>query len=797
MMTKSSFYTWLLVPILLIVYLYFSLQIRSDMSFFEAENPSHSERIIQQYLNNGEANRIIFIRLFQAINTSPPISPEKFAQLSQQLRKKLLESGRFLAVENGSLAGQAVQNSQLYPYRYLLSSELDNPDYFNTHSLKEQLNGLMGRLETVLSLEEQQLIAEDPLNTWLKHLQSMQNTQLENQYGVWFNTRGEAILLLKTRAGGFEQEKQFDNIAYLNTQIKQILPKDISGDISGAAVIALEISQTIAQQIKVISSIASSVLALFLFSIFRSFKFLLLVSVPLIFALIVGSTVVMLFYGYIHGIALAFGITIIGVAVDYPIHYFSHLWSNSGTNSDKTRISHNKSIIITIWPKLKLGLLTTLIGFSAITFSSFSGLNQLGLFASSGLIAAALTTRYFLPYFEYKNPNSMQVVDKWIKPFNFKGRCLYRYILWLLISVAIIMIATHNKLWENDLSSLSPISNELKQKDFQLRKSLNLPELRHLLLISAESQQEVIQQSEQLSHYLNTLIKAGTISHYDTVSRYIPSVKTQLLRQAHIPSNDILEQRLSLALNDSPFDPQAFSAFVRSLQHNKQVQPLTPNQLQDSLISAKISSMLLQNKETRSWTSLVFLSGVNTERLRKAFNQSNNPFPNSIQLIDIKQQTNQLVEQYRHDALQWFTFGCIFIFIFLLVYTQSLTILPALFLPFSGAIILTIGSLLLFGYSLSIFHLVTLLLIVGLGIDYSIFIHDSKISKSTANSLQIEEKHRVNTFSVLVCSISSFIMFWSLSLSSIPVLNAIGLTASLGIILAFVLTLIFSRPCNH
>jgi predicted exporter len=124
----------------------------------------------------------------------------------------------------------------------------------------------------------------------------------------------------------------------------------------------------------------------------------------------------------------------------------------------------------------------------------------------------------------------------------------------------------------------------------------------------------------------------------------------------------------------------------------------------------------------------------------------------------------------------------------LFVITRQLFSLLALIIPFSGAIILTIATLLLFGYSLSIFHLVTLLLVVGLAIDYSIFMFYAQKNITQHNNI-----NDVSQVSVIICLISTVIMFGALGLSTLPVLKAIGLTASLGAIYAFLLTFLISN----
>ena len=82
----------------------------------------------------------------------------------------------------------------------------------------------------------------------------------------------------------------------------------------------------------------------------------------------------MLLFGSLHGITLAFGMTLLGVAVDYPLHLFSHLRDDETPQSTLRRV----------WPTLRLGVLTTALGYLAMVFSDFDGLRQLAVFAIGG-----------------------------------------------------------------------------------------------------------------------------------------------------------------------------------------------------------------------------------------------------------------------------------------------------------------------------------------------------------------------------------------------------------------------------
>src|SRR6185312_11833470 len=84
---------------------------------------------------------------------------------------------------------------------------------------------------------------------------------------------------------------------------------------------------------------------------------------------------------------LGFGVTLIGESVDYAIYLFTQTAPGSSPDSTLSRI----------WPTLRLGVLTSVAGFSAMLFSSFAGFAQLGLFSITGLLVALAAARWLLP----------------------------------------------------------------------------------------------------------------------------------------------------------------------------------------------------------------------------------------------------------------------------------------------------------------------------------------------------------------------------------------------------------------
>ncbi len=339
-------------------------------------------------------------------------------------------------------------------------------------------------------------------------------------------------------------------------------------------------------------------------------------------------------------------------------------------------------------------------------------------------------------------------------------------------------------MWEKDLSALSPIPQWQKQQDFELRKAMGLAELRYTLILQNESPEALLQQSEQLMPQLDALKKQDIISGYDMAARYLPSIKYQQTQQQKIPQADELQKSLQQVLDKTPLDSPAFKPFIHDIRVSKTMPLLSAEKLLNdtgsNLISDKIKTLIFQQNSSSLWTAIIPLQGVHTNNLNL---QSLITINNKLRLLDLKTQSEEMLAGYRYEALLWFFSGLFLILGVLFISSKKTSALIPLALPFSGAVILTIASLLLMGYSLSIFHLVTLLLVVGLGIDYSIFTFFSH-----KNFEKMKQTSEVSQVSVIICMVSTIIMFGALGLSDLPVLRAIGLTASLGAAYAFLLT---------
>ena len=269
---------------------------------------------------------------------------------------------------------------------------------------------------------------------------------------------------------------------------------------TGPSVIAVEMRQTIQHDVWWLSLCATLLVTTFLFVSYGSVSVLALSLLPLTSAILAGIVAVDLAFGFIHGLTLAFGITLLGVVDDYPIHLFSHL----------TRESRAPAVMKEIWPTMRLGVVATALGFSALLLSGFPGLSQLGLFAMVGLFTAACVTRWVLPHIVpigFHTRREGLHVAQWVDALT-----RARLVVPLLVVLAIgSFIWSDTPLWEQDIANLSPISTEKKERDQALRNELGVPDVRDLIVVEGSSEEEVLQRSETLALALDPLVsKRGT-----------------------------------------------------------------------------------------------------------------------------------------------------------------------------------------------------------------------------------------------------------------------------------------------
>jgi predicted exporter len=742
------------------------LVIGADLRLFLPNPVTPEQRLLLEEIGEGPASRVLVVALEGA---EAPV----LADVSRALVDSLRDNPNFSVITNGEMSLDAVPD-ELLPYRFLLSPTLD------TQPLDEKyLHGeLLARGRDLASpagafLEE--WLPRDPTLELLKLLQRWQPMQEPHrEFDVWFDRAGRrALLLVVTKAPGFDPDRQKVALGDLEHALQQVAgDRKVKMTVSGAGKFSVLMEARTRGQAQAFGTAATIGMILLLLVAYRSVGSIVLSSLPLASAAIAGMAAVSAIFGTVHGITLAFGFTLIGVAQDYPMHLLSH-----------RRPDHEPADIARgLWPTLATGVASTCIAYLTFMFSGVNGLAQLACFTVASLAVAGVTTRFGLPVL-------MASAARDFGDSRFLDRLWDRiaalpHMRWTAVALAAtgigVIVLAPQTFWENDLSRLTPVPRDLLITDAELRSELGTADARYLLVVSAADGEQALGALETMEPALQALVKNGAIGGYDDAARYVPTAQTQLRRQQRLPDAATLREVLRRAQIGTPFRAGVFDPFVQDVEEARSLPPLTVEKLRASPLGASMDMLLTQRSGGVS--ALVTLSGVNDVAALRAFARKAG---DNVSLLDIKDASEQLIAAQRTRILWSLAAAAVLLVIVIAVALRERSRVLRVLAPMALTTVLVLAVLRATGESLNLFHLIALILAAGLGLDYALFFEHASLDRA---------EQRRTLHAVLVCSLSTLMVFALLGLSDVPVLRAIGVTVTLGVIFNFVFALLLTRP---
>ncbi len=303
-------------------------------------------------------------------------------------------------------------------------------------------------------------------------------------------------------------------------------------------------------------------------------------------------------------------------------------------------------------------------------------------------------------------------------------------------------------------------------------------------MVQAEDQQSALAVSETVAARLQTLVSAGTLSGFDYPARWLPAEATQKARQAALRD---AAANLGQAVAGTAFRPDSFAPFLAAIDAVPGQPLLQRSDLAGTSLALRLDSLLLQGP--KGWTALMPLQGVThpaalPEAAIAGFNQP------GLLLLDLKTESDRLLEAYLHEALMLSLVGCLVIVLLLSVSLRSVARIAAVCLPLGAAVICTAAVLLADNGVLSVFNLFGLLLVVAVGSNYCLFFEREKSGDASRERM---------VASLLLANLCTVIGFGILSFSRFPVLHGIGSTVAIGAVLclAFGAVLTQTDPSLH
>jgi predicted exporter len=731
-----------------LIYIVTTLSITVELGYFLPQPQNLEQKILVQGLGQGPGSRLIFIAWDDAEQSLP-------AETREKIEAELQASGLFTPLTlSATTASISSMPEPLWDNRYLLA-DVD----LSEDGLRATLNERLGDLALMMDPDFSSLIAADPYLASMAILETLAEPLAKGE-GQGANNVQRNSLMLESKAPAFDAAAQQEAIAVIRTSFMQNTGQE--PELFGAGVYTAELQATVEKDAAFRSILASVLVAIVLLAFYRRSNAILVSLIPVLCAGIAGTLALTLLYGQIHGITLAFGFTLLGVAIDYPLHFLSHARHMGATKA-----------VETIWPTLRLSATTTFIAYTAISLGGSKGFAQLGIFSAVGIVTALFSVRWLLPLF-FGAQTAPQT-----KPAgnSQKNRLKYNHSFWLpLMAIAAVSFLLYpNAWWQPDLAGLVPVSTERLQRDQQLRKQLGTPEMRYLLGVRGESREAVLTETEQLQPLLEEAQQQGIVEGYLLISRLLPSEERQQQRLTQFAETQDLDLRIKAATRDLPFRHDAFEPFLQDArQLNSEHQLVSQSTWSGTSLENLTKSGLYEIEG--QWVTQSLLYGLSDPAaLKRLLDKTDGGM-----LIDLRAASIALVSDYRERTILLVGIGLLVVFALLLwrigANNRFLWIVGCV----STSLLITIALRLWIYGGLSLFSIMACVLVAGLSLDYGLFYsRTGKQGQDTADS-----GHAISA-----CAISTCLAFFILYLSPIPVLQDIGFTVFVGVGLNYLLIL--------
>lgn len=500
---------------------------------------------------------------------------------------------------------------------------------------------------------------------------------------------------------------------------------------------------------------------LLLLLVFKSLRPALLGLMSVGLGVVAALCVVQGLFGGIHSMTLVFGTSLVGVAMDYAIHFHCDQFRDPAHWQPHDAPTH-------IGSSLALGLGTAVLGYAAFATAPLPILRQMAVFSATGLMVAAATV--WLAFPTLARPSRLAGTVFWPR----LGAALRprRAPLWAwLLLVALALPGLLRLTAVDDVRQLQSPSSALLAQEQQVRALLGSAYDSRHFLVQGDSAQQVLEREEALLARLDALPEDVATA----VSRAVPSLKTQA-------ANRVLVAPL---LSEGGVIPKQLAALgygaeigARLADEFAQGAVLTP---EAALASPRLHALapLWLGAHEGQWRSAVTLAGAGESAVLA---QAAEGLP-GVRWHDPVVEASTALGHQRRAALSRLALVYAVIAV-LLVWRYGLNEgLRALAAPL-GASALTLAVLGWCGVGLNLFHVLALLLVLGIGNDYAIFLREGV----RAGAPPIASRLAVG-----LAALTTLFSFGGLAFSSTPFLQSLGLTLVLGIALTMTLAL-FTAP---
>lgn len=760
-MNWRSFLFYLLPPLLALIVV-MAVNFKTDLSAFIIAGDNAEEILLASEMQSGALSRRYLLSI--GSNSGAPV-PKAFAQAVQ---KQLKAIDGVLEVWSPEQQGEVTQTLETLYGRYgaalySLNPERDLAAIFTPQGLAQRAEFLKQALLSPQGAMVKKLALQDPLLLILNGFKAIagQMQQPADADGQYRN------LILETAMAGLDAPQQSriqDEIKAVFKHLNETRQGAFQLEMTGVPIFAVATQKLIQGDITRVSILSSIALLLLFVVLFRSFATLFQVFTLLAVAILSAILATQFAFGYVHGMTVAMGSTLVGICIDYPIHAVAH--------AQAVKVEQRTAAIAGIWPSMLMGGLTTLIGYGALGASGYPGFQQVAVYAGTGIVTGLLLTRFVLPGLltgTDRKRLSVPLVAGWTLFCR-------RFRPWLIALLSLALIASlfglNSLHWLEDMQDLTPELNYLKENDQRIRSRMVSIEPGRFILVTGKDTEAALQKSEQVYKVLEQLKHQGALTEYFGLYPWLLSARqqqqNQLLLQHYLTADNL--QLWQQALRQQGLSVERLGHFDYPA-----LEPLVLEQVFATPVKRLIDSRVIDGGQQS--VVMIWLAEHQPEALKAAFDKIED-----AQYFSQRDLLNNMARDYTGRAQILLSAGLVLIMLLLIVRYKSLVKTVQTLLPAMLAAVMILGIWSLSGAAISFLHLVSFLLVVSICVDYGIFYQENPGGNITL------------TYQAMAASmLTSALAFGCLIIADSAALRILASVVALGVFLGFMFCPILIR----
>lgn len=552
---------------------------------------------------------------------------------------------------------------------------------------------------------------EDPFMLFSDYVKSFGDGDLDF---VTYNDKYYKILSLQVKNDtALSPELLNDKIKVLIKLQEELAHDGTSVYLTGAPVHSYYASSKSMKEINIICVLSSLFIIGLCYFYFRNLKLLFPIVISLGLGVLSGYLASSIVFPSIHVLTFVFSTTLIGICIDYSLHYF--------IEKDLSKIMKS----------LTVSMITTVSAFGVLLFSGVELLKQIAVFTMTGLFSVYSLVVLFYPLLkmDYDSVRVNFVLSGRVKKFV--------AVIVIAVSVSGMFFLKFN----DDIRNMYVPSKKLLASEQLFAKITGGDKKTSFAVVEGRDIQDLLQKEERISRNLQSV-------NFQALSKFIPSEKQQMrnfeLRKSLYKNSlkkyasFLTEHDIQKLLNEKP--PLEF------IRYNSN------SPFKDFLIGKSSSVMVLYD-----------------------FNRPEIITQNGGKYVDVQRDITARIKSCRISCVRMLVpvFGLLFILLSLIYKPRNAV---KILLPSILAGTFSIGLLSLTAQPINLFHILAIFLIIGFGLDYSVF---------RAGGV----KH--STDAVLLSCATSVFSFLLLSLTSFKLISSLGFILSVGLTVSYLSSLLF------